>query len=59
MGLHSTTPVALTTNKMLKRVPLRAMKTSSFKSNENIQKKEGKPECIVSNNEFSSVTLDE
>ena len=35
------------------------MKLSSFKSNENIQKKEGEPDSTVSNNQFSSVTLNE
>ena len=32
-------------------------KVSSFKTSENIQKKEGGPDCTVSNNKFSSVTL--
>ena len=32
---------------------------SSFKSSEDIQTKEDWPDCIVSNNEFSSVTLNE
>ena len=31
----------------------------SFKSSENIQKKEGGPDSTVSNNQFSSVTLNE
>ena len=30
------------------------IKVSSFKSSENIQKKEGGPDCIVSKNKFSS-----
>ena len=33
------------------------IKLSSFKSSENIQKKEGWPDSTVSNNQFSSVTL--
>ena len=32
---------------------------SSFKSSENIQKKEGEPDRSVSDNQSSSVTLDE
>ena len=57
MGLHlgpphSTTPATVTTNK-------KQTKVRSFESNENIQKKEGGPECTVSNNKFSSVTLHE
>ena len=35
------------------------IKMSSFKSIENIQKKEGGPDSTVSNNQFSSVTLNE
>ena len=35
------------------------IKLSSFKSSENIQKKEGGLDSIVSNNQFSSVTLNE
>ena len=35
------------------------IKLSSFKSSENIQKKEGGPDSTVSNNQFSSVTLNE
>ena len=35
------------------------MKVSSFKSSGNIQKKKGGPDCAVSNNKFSSVTLNE
>ena len=35
------------------------IKMSSFKSSENIQKKEGGPDSTVSNNQFSSVTLKE
>ena len=34
-------------------------KLRSFKSSENIQKKEAVPDSIVSNNQFSSVTLSE
>ena len=30
-----------------------------FKSSENIQKREGGPDCTVSNNKYSSVTLNE
>ena len=33
------------------------IKVSSFKNSENIQKKEGGPGCTVSNNKFSSLTL--
>ena len=36
-----------------------ATKTSSFKSSENIQKKEGGPDRSVSGNQSSSVTLNE
>ena len=35
------------------------IKISSFKSSENIQKKEGGPDRSVSNNQSSSVTLNE
>ena len=35
------------------------VKMSSFKSSENIQKKEGGPDRSVSNNQSSSVTLNE
>ena len=35
------------------------IQVSSFKSNEILQKKEGGPDCTVSNNKFSSVTLNE
>ena len=35
------------------------IKMSSFKSNENIQKKEGGPDRSVSDNQSSSVTLNE
>ena len=48
---HGTTPAAVTTN--------RNRKLSSLKSSENIQKKEGGPDSTVSNNQFSSVTLNE
>ena len=48
---HNTTSAAVTTNNN--------MKVSSFKSSENIQKKEDRPDCTVSNNTFSSVTLSE
>ena len=41
----------MTTNKTIKM--------SSFKSNENIQKKEGGPDRSVSDNQSSSVTLNE
>ena len=37
----------------------RNIKMSSFKSSENIQKKEGGPDRSVSDNQFSSVTLNE
>ena len=49
--LHGTIPAAVTTNTYIK--------LSSFKSSENIQKKEGGPDSTVSNNQFSSVTLNE
>ena len=50
LGLpHGTTPAAVTTNK----------KKSSFMSSENIQKKEGGPDRSVSDNQSSSVTLNE
>ena len=35
------------------------IKMSSFKSSENIQKKEGEPDRFVSDNQSSSVTLNE
>ena len=38
---------------------IKNIKLSSFKNSENIQKKEGGPDSIVSNNQFSSVTLNE
>ena len=41
----------MTTNKNIK--------VSFFKSSENIQKKECGPDCTVSNNKFTSVTLNE
>ena len=48
LGLpHGTTPAAVTTNKNIKM--------SSFKSSENIQKKEGGPDRSVSDNQSSSV----
>ena len=47
---HGTTPAAVTTNKNIKM--------SSFKNSENI-KKEGVPERYVSDNQSSSVTLNE
>ena len=49
--LHGTPPAAVTTNKNIK--------ISSFKSSENIQKKEGGPDRSVSDNKSSSVTLNE
>ena len=52
LGLpHGTTPAAVTTNKNIKM--------SSFKSSEYIQKKEGGPDIFVSDNQSSSVTLNE
>ena len=52
LGLpQSTTPAAVTSNKIINM--------SYFKSSENIQKKEGGPDCSVLNNTFSSVTLNE
>ena len=52
LGLpHGTTPAAVTTNTNIKM--------SSFKSSENIQKKEGGPDRSVSDNQCSSVTLNE
>ena len=38
---------------------MKNIKLSSFKSSENIQKKEGGPDSTVANNQFSSVTLNE
>ena len=49
--LYGTTPAAVTTNKNINM--------SSFKSSENIQKKEGGPDRSVSDNQYSSVTLNE
>ena len=52
LGLpHGTTPAAVTTNKNIKM--------STFKSSENIQKKEGGPNRSVSDNKSSSVFLNE
>ena len=52
LGLpRDTTPAAVTTNKNIKM--------SSFKSSENIQKKEGGPDRSVSDNQSPSVTLNE
>ena len=52
LGLpYDTTPAPVTINKNVK--------TSSFKSSENIQKKEGGPDSSVSDNQSSSVTLNE
>ena len=52
LGLpHGTIPAAVTTNKNIKM--------SSFKSSENIQKKGGGPVRSVSDNQSSSVTLNE
>ena len=52
LGLpHGTTPAAVTTNKNIKM--------SSFKSSENIKKKEDGPDRSVSDNQSSSVTLNE
>ena len=48
---HSTATSAVTTNK--------SSKVRSFKSSVNIQKKEFGPDCTVSNNKFSSRTLNE
>ena len=47
---HGTTPAAVTTNKII---------MSSFKSSRNIQKKECGPDRSVSDNQSSSVTLNE
>ena len=41
------------------QVTSKNLKPSSFKSSENIQKKEGGPDSTVWNNQFSSVTLNE
>ena len=52
LGLpHGTTPVTVTTNINIKM--------SSFKSSENIQKKENGPDRSVLDNQSSSVTLNE
>ena len=51
---HSTTTAAVTTNKNIKMSSF-----NMFKSSENIQTKEGVSDCTVSNNKFSSVTLNE
>ena len=48
---HGKTPAVVTTNKNVN--------LSSFKSSENIQKKEGGPDSTVSNSQYSSVTLNE
>ena len=49
---HGTTPAAVKANKIIK-----LKKMSSFKSNENIYKKEDGPYYVVSANKASSVTL--
>ena len=49
--LHGTTPATVTTNKNIKM--------SSFKSSENIQKKEGGPDRSVLDIQSSSVILNE
>ena len=50
LGLpHGTTPAAVTTNTNIKM--------NSFKSSENIQKKEGGPDRSVSDNQSSSLAL--
>ena len=46
---HGTTPAAVATNKNIKM--------SSFKSSENIQKKEVGPDSTVSDNQLSSMNL--
>ena len=52
LGLpHGTTPAAVTTNKNIPMI--------SFKSSEKIQKKEGGPDRSISDNQSSSVTLNE
>ena len=52
LGLpHGTTPASVTANKNIKII--------SLNSSENIQKKEGGPDRSVSDNQSSSVTLDE
>ena len=52
LGLpHGTAPAAVTTNENIKM--------SSFKSSGNIQKKEDRLDRSVSDNQFSSVTLNE
>ena len=52
LGLpHGTTSAAVTTNKNIKM--------TSFESSENIQKKEDGPDRSVSDNQSSSVTLNE
>ena len=52
LGLpHGTTPTAVTTNENIKM--------SSFRSSETIQRKEGGPDRSVSDNQSSSVTLNE
>ena len=52
LGLpHGTTPAAVTTNKNIKM--------RSIKSSENILKKDGGPDRSVSDNQSSSVTLNE
>ena len=52
LGLpHDTTPAAVTT--------INNVKMSSFKSSENVQKKEGGQDRSVSDNQSSSVTLNE
>ena len=50
---HGTTPAAVTTNKNIHVI------ISSFKSSRNIQKKECGPDRSVSDNQSSSVTLNE
>ena len=44
---------------MFSMAPNKNIKMNSFKSSENIQKKEGGPDRSVSDNQSSSVTLNE
>ena len=54
--LHSRTYIQVT-GRFMKVVINKNIKMSSFKSSENIQKKEGGPDRSVSDNQSSSVTL--
>ena len=58
-GLHGLSHITAYSNVLAPIVTNKNIKMSSYKSSENIQKKEGGPDRSVSNNQSSSVTLNE